>query len=57
MSYLVHSAYNGAKWEYNEAAHQLFLDFEKAYDSVRREVCTIHLEFWVPMNLVRLIKM
>jgi hypothetical protein len=24
------------KWEYNE--HQLFIDFKKAYDSVRREV-------------------
>ena len=26
------------KWEYNEAGHQLFIDFKKAYDSVRREV-------------------
>jgi hypothetical protein len=26
------------KWEYNEAMHQLFIDFKKAYDSVRREV-------------------
>jgi len=25
-------------WEYNEAVHQLFMDFKKAYDSVRREV-------------------
>jgi hypothetical protein len=24
------------KWEYNEAVHLLFLDFKKAYDSVRR---------------------
>jgi hypothetical protein len=24
--------------EYNETVHQLFLDFNKAYDSVRREV-------------------
>jgi hypothetical protein len=24
------------KWEYNEAVHQLFIDFKKAYDSVRR---------------------
>jgi hypothetical protein len=23
------------KWEYNEAVHQLFIDFKKAYDSVR----------------------
>jgi purine nucleoside phosphorylase len=26
------------KWEYNEAVHQLFIDFKKAYDSVMREV-------------------
>ena len=25
------------KWEYNEAVHQLFMGFKKAYDSVRRE--------------------
>jgi hypothetical protein len=26
------------KWEYNEAVHHLFIDFKKAYDSVRKEV-------------------
>jgi hypothetical protein len=26
------------KLEYSEAVHQLFIDFKKAYDSVRREV-------------------
>jgi hypothetical protein len=26
------------EWEYNERVHQLFIDFKKAYDSVRREV-------------------
>jgi len=26
------------KWEYTEEVHQLFTDFKKAYDSVRREV-------------------
>jgi hypothetical protein len=25
-------------WKYNETVHQLFIDFKKAYDSVRREV-------------------
>jgi hypothetical protein len=46
------------KWEYNEAVHQLYIDFKKAYDSVRREVlCNILIEFGIPMKLVRLIKM
>ena len=38
--------------------HQLFIDFEKAYDSVRREVSyNILIEFGIPRKLVRLIKM
>jgi hypothetical protein len=46
------------KWEYNEAVHQLFIDFKKAYGSVRREVLyNILIEFGAPMKLVRLIKM
>ena len=46
------------KWEYKLAVHQLFTDFKKANDSVRREVLYNALvEFCVPMKLVRLIKM
>jgi hypothetical protein len=46
------------KWEYNEAVHQLFIDFKKAYDSVRREVLyNILIEFGIPVKLVRLVKM
>jgi hypothetical protein len=46
------------KWEYNERVHHLFVDFKKAYDSVRRKVLYIILiEFGVPMKLVTLIKM
>jgi hypothetical protein len=26
------------KWDYNEAAHQLFIDFKKAHDSISREI-------------------
>jgi hypothetical protein len=38
--------------------HQLFIDFKKAYDSVKREVlCNILLEFDITKKLVRLIKM
>jgi hypothetical protein len=37
--------------------HQLFIDFKKAYDSVKREVLyNILLEYSVPKKLVRLIK-
>ena len=46
------------KSEYNEAVHQLIIDFKKSYDSVRREVLyNIFVEFGSPMKLVRLIKM
>jgi hypothetical protein len=45
------------KWGYNGIVHQLFIDFKKAYDSVRREVlCNILIEFGIPWKLVGLIK-
>jgi hypothetical protein len=38
--------------------HQQFIDFNEAYDSVRREVLyNILIEFSIVMKLVRLIKM
>jgi hypothetical protein len=38
--------------------HQLFIDFKKAYDSVKREVLYYILhEFGVPKKVIRLIKM
>ena len=41
------------KGEYNEAVHQLFVDFKKVYDSVRKEVLyNILIEFGIPMKLV-----
>ena len=37
--------------------HQLFIDFKKAYDSVRREALyNILIEFDIPIKLARLIK-
>jgi sorting nexin-29 len=46
------------KWEYSETVHQLFINFKKAYDSVRREVMyNILIEFGIPMKFVRLIEM
>jgi len=38
--------------------HQLFIDFKKVYDSVRREVLyNILTEFGIPMRMVSLIRM
>jgi hypothetical protein len=45
-------------WRKNEIVHQLFIDFKKAYDSMRREVLyNILKEFGVPLKQARLIKM
>jgi hypothetical protein len=46
------------KWEQNEAVHQLFIDFKKAYDSVRWEALyNILIESGIRKNLVRIINM
>ena len=46
------------KWEHNEAVNQFFIDFKKAYVSVRREVLyNILTDFGIPIKLVRPIKM
>ena len=43
--------------ERNEAMHQLFVGFKKAYDSVRRQVLyNIASEFIIHMEIVRLTK-
>ena len=56
--YSAPAKYLRKKWEYSESVHQLFIDFKKAYDSVRREVLyKILIEFGIPRKLVRLIKM
>jgi hypothetical protein len=45
------------KLEYNGTVHHLFIDFKKAYDSIKREVLyNILLEFSIPNKLVSLIK-
>ena len=45
------------KWEDNDALYQLFTNFQKAYDSIRREVLYNNFnEFGTPMKLVRLIQ-
>jgi hypothetical protein len=47
----------GEIMEYNETAHQLFIDFKRAYDSVRREILYDLMECGIVMKLVRLIKL
>jgi hypothetical protein len=48
----------GKKWESNERVHQIFLDFKKVYDSMRKDLLyNILIEFGVSMKLVKLIKM
>jgi hypothetical protein len=49
----LYSSYGGEKWECNGTVHQLFIDFEKAYGSVRREVSyNILIGFGISMKLV-----
>jgi hypothetical protein len=46
------------KWEYNGTVHQLFIDFKKAYDSVRKQVLyNIFIGFRISKKQLGLIKM
>ena len=46
------------KAKHYEAVRHLFIDFNKAYDSVRREnLYNIQIDFGIPLKLIRLIKM
>ena len=46
------------KWEYNGTVHQLFIDFKKAYDSIKREkFYSILIRFGIPKKLVQLVRM
>jgi hypothetical protein len=46
------------KWDYNGTVHQLFIDFTKAYDLVRREVLySILIEFGIHSELAGPTKM
>ena len=56
--YTAFAKYLRKKWEYNEEVHQLFIDFKKAYVSVKRDVLYKTLiEFGISRRVVRLIKM
>jgi hypothetical protein len=46
------------KWEYNVVVLQLFVDFDKTYNSIRREVfCNIFIVFVIALKLVMVTKM
>jgi hypothetical protein len=49
--YLAFFRYWG-KWKYNRTVHELFIDFEKVYDSV-----SILIKFGIPTKLIKLFKM
>ena len=45
------------KWEYNGTAYQLFIDFKKAYGSIKRDkLYHILVRFGIPKKLVQLVK-
>jgi hypothetical protein len=51
ITYFVFIKYLRKKWKYNEAVLQPFIDFKKAYDSVRRgKLYNILTEFGIPKN-------
>jgi hypothetical protein len=51
----LHSSYTGEKWEFSETERQLFIEFKKIYDSVKREVLySILIRIGIFMKLVRL---
>jgi hypothetical protein len=44
-------------WEHNVEIHQIFVDFQKAYDSIRRDkLYAIMAHFGIPNKLIRLTK-
>ena len=44
-------------WELNEEIHQIFLDFQKAYGSIRRKhLYAIIAQFGIPNKLIGLMK-
>ena len=52
MIYSAFVKYFRKKWKYNEAVHQLFINWKKAYDSIRSEVLyNILIGFGIPMKL------
>jgi len=42
---------NREKWEYSGTVYQLFIHFEKAYNSVRREILYNILNYWYMVSM------
>jgi hypothetical protein len=58
IKFSISGRYWKKKGEFNGTVHQLFTDFKKVYDSVKREVLySILIEFGIPRKLVGLIRM
>jgi hypothetical protein len=44
-------------WEYNQSAQYLFIDLQKAYDSIHRDtLCKCMKEFEIPTTLINMCK-
>jgi hypothetical protein len=57
IKFSISGRYWRKKWEYNGTVHQLFIDFKKGYDSVRKEVLyNILIESGISRKLAGLIK-
>jgi hypothetical protein len=58
IKFSISGRYWRKKWKYNGTVYQLFVDFKKASNSVRREVLyNILIQFGIPRKLVGLIQM
>jgi len=48
---------NEKLWEYNQSVQYLFIDFQKAYDSIHRDALWICIkEFKIPTKLINMCK-
>jgi hypothetical protein len=57
MRFSAFSRYERKKCKYSGMVYLLFIDFKKAYDSIKREVLyNILVEFCIPKKLVKIIK-
>jgi len=54
IKFLQFKIYWKKAWEHNVEIHQIFVDFQKAYDSIRRDkLYAIMADFGIPNKLIR----